>query len=476
MAIIDIYCRISSDREGGGLGVARQEKDCRTHLVNLGHSVGDVLVDNDSSAYKGSPRPQYRTLIERLKSGASAGFVVWHLDRLTRHPKELEDVIDVVEATGAIVLTVTGGAYDLSQTDGRAMARVVGAFARKESEDKARRTKRKHLELAQAGRPVGGTRHFGYDPLRVDGEPVLLDATGYPTLRIRPDEAAQIVEAMRSILAGESLRSITRRWNDEGITATRGGRMTSGAVRRILTSPTLAGWRTLDRVPVVRGTWEPIVDDALLTKVTAVIESRGNPRKNPRTYLLSGMIRCSLCGCGLVTQARKQASGRRRSYVCSPDPSKDSCGRVRIVAEETETEVLDRILASIDESRLAADDGPDPTTPLLAEVERTEADQAQLARDYYADHRISRREFFAASEALEARLQAARHALAQTARKAVLRPVVASADALRAEWDQADIGRRRAIVEQFVDHVIITPANHSRGKFDPTRIVVVWVA
>ena len=45
-----IYVRISDDREGAGLGVQRQEKDCRALCKRSGwHSIG-LYVDNDLSA------------------------------------------------------------------------------------------------------------------------------------------------------------------------------------------------------------------------------------------------------------------------------------------------------------------------------------------------------------------------------------------------------------------------------------------
>lgn len=475
MASLDVYARISADREGAGLGVARQEKDCRAHLKQLGHHVGEVLVDNDISGYKRKARPGYQQLLDRVRTGASDGFAVWHLDRLTRHPAELEEVIEAVEARKALVLTVTGGAYDLGTTDGRAMARVVGAFARKESEDKARRTARKHLELAQAGRPVGGTRHFGYDPLYIDDQPVLLDPEGHPTLRVRPDEAAQIREAIGALIAGESMRSITRRWNDAGITATRGARMGSGTLRRILTSPTIAGWRALAGEPVARGTWEPIIDDELHAKVVAVVETRGaGPRRTPRTYLLAGMIRCAKCDRGLVSQVRYQAGGRRRSYTCSSDPAKDACGAVRIVADETETEVFDRLVASLNLRKIAKTQVADPTAPLLAELEQLEADQAHLATDYYADKVIGRHQFFAASEAITGRIAEVRAAIATAAREAAQAPALANPEALATEWATLDLGRQRAILDRFIDHVTIHPATHRRGKWDRERIEVIW--
>ena len=66
-------------------------------------------------------------------------------------PKELEGFIDLVEITGVRVAVVSGGDYDLTTPDGRLAARIVGAVARKESEDRSRRVRRKHLELAERG-------------------------------------------------------------------------------------------------------------------------------------------------------------------------------------------------------------------------------------------------------------------------------------------------------------------------------------
>ena len=64
-----IYCRISDDREGRGLGVARQEDECRALAERLGWSVTHVYRDNDLSAYRGRRRPGYQALLEAVKQG-----------------------------------------------------------------------------------------------------------------------------------------------------------------------------------------------------------------------------------------------------------------------------------------------------------------------------------------------------------------------------------------------------------------------
>jgi site-specific DNA recombinase len=93
-----IYCRISRDRTGAGLGVERQEQDCRALAERLGLPVEVVLVDNDLSAYSGKKRPDYERLLEGLRAGRYSAVIVWHPDRLHRSPAELERFIDVIVA------------------------------------------------------------------------------------------------------------------------------------------------------------------------------------------------------------------------------------------------------------------------------------------------------------------------------------------------------------------------------------------
>ena len=64
-----IYVRISSDREGAGLGVARQEEDCRALCDRLGWQPAGVYSDNDVSAYSGKKRPEWARLNEDIRDG-----------------------------------------------------------------------------------------------------------------------------------------------------------------------------------------------------------------------------------------------------------------------------------------------------------------------------------------------------------------------------------------------------------------------
>lgn len=157
-----LYCRISDDRDGTGLGVERQEIDCPRLAEDRGLDDVIIFTDNDISAFSGKKRPQYLKMMERIKAGKFENLIAWASDRLHRSPRELEDFIDTCEARKINIYTVKAGHYNLSSPDGRAMARILGTMARAESEKTSDRGRRKALEVALGGENWGtGSRPSG---------------------------------------------------------------------------------------------------------------------------------------------------------------------------------------------------------------------------------------------------------------------------------------------------------------------------
>ena len=159
-----IYCRISEDRSGEGLGVDRQEQACRQIIDTNGWQLTDVYVDNDISGFTGKTRPAYRRLLEAIKEGHVQVLVAFAPDRITRRPAELEELINVLDAQ-----RVRGGhqhlrTVHLATPTGRLVARQVGAVATFESELRSTRQRGKKLQLAQDGKYKGGPRPYGFEP------------------------------------------------------------------------------------------------------------------------------------------------------------------------------------------------------------------------------------------------------------------------------------------------------------------------
>ncbi|MFI9047337.1 recombinase family protein [Streptomyces sp. NPDC053427] len=163
------YLRISSDRFGLEAGVDRQLEDAEDTRARLRWgSFAKVYRENDTSAFKkrkvikpdGSIdwivlRPEFRQLLADLANGVIDGVIFYDLDRLVRQPRDLEDLIDIVEYVKRPVTGATGGRMNLINDSDRHMTRTMCVMALKSSEDTARRIARQHLSAAQNGLAQG---------------------------------------------------------------------------------------------------------------------------------------------------------------------------------------------------------------------------------------------------------------------------------------------------------------------------------
>jgi site-specific DNA recombinase len=160
---VAIYNRISNDPQGIEAGVERQREDCHALADRLGWQVYDTYVDNDLSAWTGKRRPSYERMLADIRAGKVDAVIVWHEDRLTRLPRELEEFADACLKAGVHRLVSCYGDTDLSNSDDMLTLRIKGAVAKNQSDAASRRLRRKHLELAQDGKPNGGRRPYGYE-------------------------------------------------------------------------------------------------------------------------------------------------------------------------------------------------------------------------------------------------------------------------------------------------------------------------
>ena len=129
-----IYARISRDAEDKKEGVDRQVAECRKLPASLGWEVAGVFVDNDISAYSGKVRPQYRAMLEAVRSGEIKGIVSVHTDRLHRRTTELEEFVSLVERHQVQVETIKSGSLDLKMASGRMNARMLECSAPRHKE------------------------------------------------------------------------------------------------------------------------------------------------------------------------------------------------------------------------------------------------------------------------------------------------------------------------------------------------------
>jgi len=460
-----VYARISHDPDGDQLGVNRQVADCHHLAERRGWPVAEVYVDDDRSAYSGRVRPEYRRMLDDIRAGTVDAVLVWHLDRLHRQPKELEEFFEVCDAARLTALASVTGDTDLSTHDGRFLARILGAVARKESDDKSRRITRKHLELAQAGKATGGgSRPFGY---RADRRTV------------DPTEAAVVREAAARIRAGDSLRAVASDWNERGIPTVGGVQWTPHVLKRMLIGARLSAQREYKGEIVAPGDWQPILTPQETAHLRAIL---GNPerltRRTVRRYLLSGgLLRCGHCDAALV--ARPRTDGSRR-YVCAKGPGLAGCGRTAVLSEPVEELIAEAVLYRLDTPELAAvlAGAAREDAETAAAQDSLAADQAQLNElaTAYGEKQITFPEYLAARKPIETRIEAGKRRLSRLTRSAAIDQYVGQSDALRTSWRDLPLTRQRAIIAAVLDRAVVRPARRGRTVFDPDRIEPVWRA
>jgi site-specific DNA recombinase len=351
MATAGIYLRISYARAGEvESGVAKrgevvsaekQRPDCLRLCERLGWKVVEEYVDPNDSAYSGRPRKAWNRLIEDVKSGKVDAIVGWHPDRLTRQPKENEQLIELVERYGIQVATALAGEHDLTSPSGRLQFRILGTLARYESEHRAERVEAHHDRLAADGRWHGGRRPFGYR--YVEGGGIELDDR----------EADAIKDARKRILDGGSLSAVTREWRQAGLFESKGGRLVTVTIAdRLLRSPHLLGDRRHRGQITKQDAWPAIfTTDEHLTLI-AELDSRGRKGLVDRhRTLLSGYLFCDDCRHVCRGATIKAAGGRREpGYKC--DTSDGGCGKVHRLAKAVDDEVADRIIRRLANPKL----------------------------------------------------------------------------------------------------------------------------
>jgi site-specific DNA recombinase len=442
--------------------VARQIEDCERLAERKGWRVVDQYVDDDVSAWSGRKRPQYVRSLEDLEAGTITGLLVYDLDRLHRQPSELESFIEMCARLRLTNVASVSGDIDLTTSDGQFQARILGAVAKKESDDKSRRIRRKHEEIAANGKVSGGgSRPYGYDADK---------------LTVRPAEAAIVAECAKRLLAGEPVRSIARDLNERGVPSSTGGEWSPQTLRRMLASPRISGQRAHHKEIVATAEWPGLIsveDGAAIRALLANPERRTN--KAARRYLLGGILVCSHCGERLVARPR---SGGQRRYACAKGPGFSGCGKTYINADQVEQFVTEAALHRLDSKDLKRSqerrqrEAPDAQR-WLAEMEAAQAQLDELA-SAYGQRQFSLQEWMAARKPIEQRMTAARKQLANVSRTNVLDGYIGNSNKLRAEWDSLDLSQQHTIVATVVDSVVVGPARQGYNRFDESRLTPVW--
>ncbi|MFG1800210.1 recombinase family protein [Micromonospora carbonacea] len=458
-----IYVRISRDREGGGLGVARQEQDCRELAARHNLTVAQLYSDNDLSAYTGKPRPAYRRMLDDIASARIDAVLAWHTDRLHRSPTELEEYISACEPRGVPTFTVKAGPLDLSTPSGRMVARQLGAVARYEVEHQVERQQRAKQQAAADGRWGGGRRPYGYE---ADG------------VTLRAEEARVVAEVTDAILAGASLRGQAAELNARGLVTSTGRPWTATELRKVLLRPRNAGLREHRGEVVGPAAWPPLVDEDRWRALVSVLTHPGRRTQwsSARRWLLSGLALCGVCGTPVRATLMSTTARSVPSYTCK---ASRCVGRNAAEVDAYVSAVVIERLSLPDVTTLLTGTGAHDSNALQLEATALRERLDGLA-SAYADGAIDVRQLREGSERLRGRLDDVENRMALAGQGDALAGLVGVADP-GAVWEGLDLHRRRAVIDTLLTVTIHRtrkgrPPGWTPGSsyFDPRTISITW--
>lgn len=453
-----IYTRQSLDKTGEGLAVARQLKASEQLCGTRGWEIVARLSDNDMSGYSGKPRPGYQQLVAMMEARRLDVVVVWAVDRLTRRLADLVELIDLCENTGVKVATVSGD-LDLSNDQGRLVARILGSVAQGEVERKSTRQKAAAQQAAEAGRVRRSCpQPFGWQRDRIT---------------VDPAERAAVESACRALLSGGTIAGIIRDWTARGVIPHRsGGEWTGNSVVTILRNPRNAGISTYRGAEVGRGEWQPLISEEMFRAVVQVLDDPARRRKTMGVRTLLGAL--ALCRCGNTVTARVNQRGTRvdRVYRCTPATREGRPGpHVATRSAEVDEFVGQLVIARLSRPDAASLVAPRQQGDVGALRDESRAIRTRLARlgPNYALGVITEQDMIAGRAAGEARLAEIEARLADLGRESVLAPLVASQN-VAAAWETLSTDRRRAVIDTLMT-VTLQPQQRGAREFDPESVV-----
>jgi site-specific DNA recombinase len=461
---------MSLDKTGAGLGIERQEKECRELCERNGWEVSEdrIFRDNDMSATTGQRRPGF----EALLASSPEAIVVWHLDRLLRKNRDLERVIELE----VNVHTVTSaGPLDLSSATGRMNARIGTVIATYEGEHKAERQWLAAQQRAEQGKPWWSSRPFGFE----------MDGTH------RADEASALVRTYEDLLTGASLPVLARQLNDAGHTTCRGGQWTATTLRPVLLNARNAAIRVYDGQEVGPATWDPIVPEdtwrAAVRLLMNPARRTGGGGAAPR-HLLTGIATCGVCGSPVKIGwrgGRKGTPGAYSVYTCRGSscvstPSVEADGFVVLFALPREL----RKSESREKWGTLRQQSSEATKSLRAERTTIQHALDEVAEDYYSPEPvIDRPTFLARTKALQARLAEVEDRLAEVEEAGDLAHTITDEDLLAsflgmspevpdAETAPMKVDELRSLIAAVFERVELLPRGRGASTVRPEHFSV----
>ncbi len=326
-----IYERVSTPRQIEGYSLDSQESLLRDYCDRQGWQAVGTYVDAGISGRKDrGQRPELDRLLRDVEAGAVDAIVVYKLDRLSRKPLHMYQMLETLDRRKAGIVSITE-AIDSRTSTGRMMLGMFVSLAEKFWEDLQERTRHARLQKARTGKahPHANTL-YGYRYDRQTQQHL-----------VEPQEAAVVRRMFEQYAQGYSPARIASLLNAEGIPTSKAS-LVGWDHRKISEMMTRSeyhgeGWSNRYYGDVERkrlglsgramrpqSEWIPVPYPTIIERELferAQQQRERNKRKASLNrarpeYLLLGLLHCSECGKRFEAQTKFTGGKLYRYYQC----------------------------------------------------------------------------------------------------------------------------------------------------------------
>ena len=366
-----IYTRVSTVMQTDGYSLDAQKNRVKAYAEFNGYEIVGEYEDAGKSGKSIEGRPEFNRMMEDIKSGKDGvSFVlVFKLSRFGRNAADVLSTLQTMQDYGVNLICVEDS-IDSSKEAGKLMISVLSAVAEIERENIRVQTMEGRIQKAREGKWNGGFAPYGYR--LVDG-----------ALEINEEEA----EAVRIIFdkyvnTKMGATGLSRYLENHGIHKIQ--RHTGTAplfnawlIRQILKNPVYCGKiaygrrktekvhgtrneyqiRWSDDYLLVDGIHEAIVSEEIWQAAQVKLAAQAdkyesvNPPEGTHVHILSGLIKCPVCGAGMYgnksTKRKKDGTKYKEFYYYACKHRRMTRGHKCDYKKQLPGELLDKAVAEI---------------------------------------------------------------------------------------------------------------------------------
>ena len=342
-----LYLRVSTEMQVDGYSLEAQKNCLKKFAEREELVIAGVYEDAGKSGKSIEGRPAFRRMLSDIESGAGIDYVmVYKLSRFGRNAADILNSLELLQTYDVNLICIEEG-IDSSQTSGKLLISVLSAVAEIERENILEQTMNGRREKARQGKWNGGPPPYGY---MIKDEILSIN-----------EEEAEIVRTIYDKYVNTRLgySGIAKYFNLQGIKKTPRKEsdieeFSAHFIQLLIDNPVYCGKiaygrRSKERVKgkkneyklvkqkeycLVDGQHEGIISEELWQKAQEKRLATGikysSKLGKERAHLLTGIIKCPKCGCGMyanrVCWTKKDGTYKEVMYY-SCSRNKQSRGR-----------------------------------------------------------------------------------------------------------------------------------------------------